>query len=223
MLSILTIQALVVFLNFARWPTTVTATKLTSWQKEKPHSKKKDLAQNFFKAKRTFFILLSFALGLFFLPRVFFFLPWGFSFCPEVFLFALRLVPLPWQPAGPPYLWNSVHKDSWFFSTCGYLWELAQTLHIWLAFIILAIEFVDWPVPKTLDIFVHVCQTSENKAFKTQHSVTVVREDRECDLISSHKHNDNIFLKLSALIISAVTHKVTFTRLFCIPSLHAFR
>ena len=36
-----------------------------------------------------------------------------------------------------------------------------------------AIEFMDWPVPKTLDIF--VCQTSENKAFKTQHSVTVVR------------------------------------------------
>ena len=36
-----------------------------------------------------------------------------------------------------------------------------------------AIEFMDWPVPKTLDIF--VCQTSENKAFKAQHSVTVVR------------------------------------------------
>ena len=40
---------------------------------------------------------------------------------------------------------------------------------IWLVFIILTLEFVDWPVPKTLDIF--VCQTSENKAFKTQHSV----------------------------------------------------
>ena len=36
-----------------------------------------------------------------------------------------------------------------------------------------AIEFMDWPVPKTLDI--SVCQTSENKAFKTQHSATVVR------------------------------------------------
>ena len=46
---------------------------------------------------------------------------------------------------------------------------------IWLAFIIQAIEFVDWPVPKMLDIF--VCQTSENKAFKTQHSVTVVHEE----------------------------------------------
>ena len=36
-----------------------------------------------------------------------------------------------------------------------------------------AIEFMDWPVPKTLDI--SVCQTSENKAFKMQLSVTVVR------------------------------------------------
>ena len=44
-------------------------------------------------------------------------------------------------------------------------------------------EFMDWPVPKTLDIF--VCQTSENKTFKTQHSVTVVREEREYNLISS--------------------------------------
>ena len=114
-------------------------------------------------------------------------------FCREVFLFALRfffvflfglrLILLLWQLAGPPYLWNSVHKDSWFFSTCGYSWELAQTLLICLAFIILAIEFVDGPVPKTLDIF--VCQTSENKAVKAQHSVTVVREEQKHDLISS--------------------------------------
>ena len=34
-------------------------------------------------------------------------------------------------------------------------------------------QAIDWSVPKTLDIF--VCQTSENKAFKMQHSVTVVR------------------------------------------------
>ena len=32
---------------------------------------------------------------------------------------------------------------------------------------------MDWPILKTLDI--SLCQTSENKAFKTQHSVTVVR------------------------------------------------
>ena len=43
------------------------------------------------------------------------------------------------------------------------------------------IEFVDRPVPKTLDIF--VCQASENKAFFT--SVTVVHEEQEHDLISS--------------------------------------
>ena len=36
-----------------------------------------------------------------------------------------------------------------------------------------ATELMDWSVPKTLDI--SVCQTSENKAFKTQHAVTVVR------------------------------------------------
>ena len=35
-----------------------------------------------------------------------------------------------------------------------------------------AIEFMDGPVAKTLDI--SVCQTSKNKAFKMQHSVTVV-------------------------------------------------
>ena len=33
-------------------------------------------------------------------------------------------------------------------------------------------QAIDWPVPKTLDI--SVCQTSENKAFKMQHSVTVI-------------------------------------------------
>ena len=49
-----------------------------------------------------------------------------------------------------------------------------------------AIQFMDWPVPKTLDI--SVCKTSENKAFKTQRSVTFVRPlfaEREHNLISS--------------------------------------
>ena len=41
---------------------------------------------------------------------------------------------------------------------------------------------MDWPVPKTLHSF--VCQTSENEAFKMQHSVTV-GEERRHDLISS--------------------------------------
>ena len=36
-----------------------------------------------------------------------------------------------------------------------------------------ATELLDWPILKTLDI--SVCQTSEKKAFKMQHSATVVR------------------------------------------------
>ena len=114
------------------------AKRETSRQKEKPHGKKKNLTAKRktsqqkerptakFLQCREDIIFLFFSL-----------LPWGysfchesFSFCPEVFLFALRLIPLLWQSTGPPYLWNSVHKDSWFFSTCGYSWELAQTFLI---------------------------------------------------------------------------------------------
>ena len=90
LLSILTIQLLVVFLTFVQWPTTVRAKELTSRQKQK------DSWKNLFDAKRTFFILISFAVRLFFLP-------WGysscresFSFCGEVFLFALRFFFLSW-------------------------------------------------------------------------------------------------------------------------------
>ena len=68
-------------------------------------------------------------------------------------------------------------------------WELAQTLLIWVAFIILAIDVVDWPIPKPLEIFVY--QTSENKAFKMQHSVTVVRKEWEHNLISSPVYDHN--------------------------------
>ena len=51
-----------------------------------------------------------------------------------------------------------------------------------------AIEFMDWPVPKTLDI--SVCQTSENKAFTICNCFSPVvrgevREEREHDSISS--------------------------------------
>ena len=47
-----------------------------------------------------------------------------------------------------------------------------------------AIEFMDWPVPKTLDIF--VCQTSENKAFTFCFCCSpVVRGEERDDLISS--------------------------------------
>ena len=45
-----------------------------------------------------------------------------------------------------------------------------------------AIEFMEQPFPKTLDIFVY--QTSENKAFLTKHRRTK-NEEREHDLISS--------------------------------------
>ena len=50
------------------------------------------------------------------------------------------------------------------------------------------IEFMDWPVPKTLDI--SVCQTSENKAFTFCNCFSPVvrgevREEREHDSISS--------------------------------------
>ena len=123
-----------------------------------------------------------------------FLLPWGYSFChghesfsfcrevflfalrfffllTEVFLFALRLILFPWQSAGPPYLRNSVHKILDVFVRTSTNFAHLVSFHYWLA-----IEFVDWPIPKTLDIF--VCQTSENKAFKTQHSVTVLREQR---------------------------------------------
>ena len=48
------------------------------------------------------------------------------------------------------------------FSTCGYSWELARTLLIWLVFKPEP-KFMDWPVPKTLDI--SICQTSQNAAF----------------------------------------------------------
>ena len=47
-----------------------------------------------------------------------------------------------------------------------------------------AIEFMNWPVPKTLDI--SVCQTSKNKAFAFCNCSPVVRsEERGHDLISS--------------------------------------
>ena len=52
-----------------------------------------------------------------------------------------------------------------------------------------AIEFVDQPVPEALDIFVHVCQTSEDKAFFTKGSFLALYTKREAErehkLISS--------------------------------------
>ena len=45
-----------------------------------------------------------------------------------------------------------------------------------------ATEFMDWPVLKTLEV--SVFQTSENEAFKTQYSVTVV-----CPLFTAKNEN----------------------------------
>ena len=98
------------------------------------------------------------------------------AFCREVFLFAVRLILLR-DSYGPPYLWNSVPEDSWFFNVWVFMRTSTNFAHLTTCSF-QAIEFMDWPVPKTLDIF--VCQTSEKKAFKTQHSVTC--SEREHDL-----------------------------------------
>ena len=112
-MSILTIQLLVVFFTFVRWPTTVTAKELTSRQKENLTAKKKTRGK-----------ISSMPRGHF---LFFFLLPWGysfchesFSFCREVFLFAPRLILFPRQP----YLWNSVHEDSWCFFN---MWVFVRT------------------------------------------------------------------------------------------------
>ena len=60
-----------------------------------------------------------------------------------------------------------------------------------------AIEFVDRLIPTTLDIF--VCQTSENKAFKMQHSGTVVHKEREHNFISSPVSKLSATLAMTAL------------------------
>ena len=97
--------------------------------KRKPHGKISSIPRGHFNS---YFSCCAVVVILFFSVRLFF-LPWGYSFCPEVFLFAVRLILLPWQ------LWATIPFEILFpkildFSTCGYLWELAQTLLIWLAF-----------------------------------------------------------------------------------------
>ena len=57
-----------------------------------------------------------------------------------------------------------------------------------------AIEFMDWPVLKTLDISA-VCQTSENKAFTFCNccSPVVPGEEQEHDLIPSPIPSRHVF------------------------------
>ena len=162
------------------------AKRKTSWQKEKdsqqkekPHGKKKKTQskkkisrqkekcsrQNFFDTERTF--LISFAVR-----SSLFFLSWGYSLCREVFLFAVRLILFPWQ------LWATVplkfcSRRFLIFQYVGIRENKAQTLLIWLAFK----PYNSWTGPFRKGwTFLYVRQVrSENKAFKMQHSVSVVR------------------------------------------------
>ena len=151
-----------------------------SRQKEKPHGKKKHskqkenltakrkrLAAKFLRYREDILILISFAVRSWL-----FFLPWGYYICRELFLFAVRLILL-------PYLWNSGK-----FCSRRFMWVFVRTS---MNFVYLtsfqAIEFMDWPVPKTLHI--SVCQTSENKAFTFCNcfSVTVFRPAKNENMI----------------------------------------
>ena len=64
---------------------------------------------------------------------------------------------------------------------------------------------MDWPVPKTLDI--SVCQTSEKKAFKTQHSVTVVRNENTS---KSHPQSPRFLLGAPSTMITITTWEEMF-------------
>ena len=146
------------------------AKRKTSRQKEKDSKQKENLTA---KRKRLTAKLLQYweDISYFFCREVvvilfvvrLFSLPWGFSFCCEVNSFSVTVV--------GHRTFEILFPKILDFSICGYSWELAQTLLIWLAFK----PYNSWtgPFRKTLDI--SVCQTSENKAFKMQHSVTVVR------------------------------------------------
>ena len=63
---------------------------------------------------------------------------------------------------------------------------------------------MDWPILKTLGIT--LCQTSENKAFKTQHSVTVARP-----LFAAKNENDLISLPVSTFSARTPSTMTTIT------------
>ena len=205
--SIFTIQLLVVCLTLVRWPTMknltakrkrLTAKRITSrWgKKKKTRGKKKNLTakRKRLKAKRnphgkkkkTHGKISSIPRGhfnsYFFCCEVvvilsavrLFFLRWGFSFCREVNSFAVTVV--------GHHTFEILFPKILDFSTSGYSSARTSTNFAHLTSF-QAIEFMDWPVPKTLDI--SVCQTSENKAFCNCCSSVVRDEEREHDLISS--------------------------------------
>ena len=84
-------------------------------------AKRKRLAAKFlryhFSCREVMVILLAARL---------FFLPWGFSCCSEVNSFAVTVV--------GHRTFEILFPKILDFSTCGYSWELAWTLLIWLAF-----------------------------------------------------------------------------------------
>ena len=141
--SILTIQLLVVCLTLVWWPTTVTVKRITSpcGKKKKTRGKKRNLTakRKRLKPKRKPRGKISsiprehFNSYFFAVRSWLFFLPWGYSFCLEVFLFALKVNSFAVTVVGHRNF-EILFPKILDFSTCGYLWELARTLLIWLAF-----------------------------------------------------------------------------------------
>ena len=118
-------------------------------------AKRKRLTAKFLWCREDIFYSLFVCREVIFLARVFFFFPWGFSCCPEVsFCPEVNSFPLTVGWATLPLKFCS--QRFLIFSTCGYSWELPQTLLIWLVFIILAIEFVDWPIEWMNENFINV-------------------------------------------------------------------
>ena len=126
-----------------------------SKQKENLTAKRKRLAAKFLRYREDILILIS--------------LPWGrgYSFCREVILFAVRLFFMPWRLILLPWqFWATVPLKfcSRRFLIFQQMWVFVRTSTNFAHLTSFqAIEFMDWPVPKTLDI--SVCQSSENKAF----------------------------------------------------------
>ena len=150
----------------------LTEKRKTSRQKEKDSKQKENLTA---KRERLTAKLLRYredisyffcreAVVILFAVKLFF-LPWGFSFCREVNSFSVTVV--------AHCTFEILFPKILDFSICGYSWEQAQTLLIWLAFK----PHNSWTGPfRKRWSFLYVRQVrSENKAFKTQHSVTVVR------------------------------------------------
>ena len=111
------------------------AKRKTSRQKEKDSKQKENLTA---KNKKTHGKISSIArrhfnsyffcrevMVILFVVRLFF-LPWRFSFCREVNSFAVTVV--------GHRTFEILFPKILDFSTCGYSWELARTLLIWLAF-----------------------------------------------------------------------------------------